>query len=78
VDATSIEAAVEQVETEDELRTARELVRRRLPALARLDDATRTRRLFGMLARKGYSSAVASRAIRDEVGGFDGWSEGAD
>ena len=34
----------------------------------RFDDATRTRRLVGMLARKGYSAGVAFAVVKDELG----------
>ena len=35
--------------------------------LDRFDDATRVRRLTGMLARKGYPSSVVFRVVREEV-----------
>jgi regulatory protein len=47
--------------------TARELVRRKLRTLSRFDDTTATRRLVGMLARKGYSSGLAFAVVRDEL-----------
>jgi regulatory protein len=63
--------AVDEVTPEDELAAARELVRRRAPAMRGDDPARRTRRLAGMLARKGYSGGVAMRAIREELGDAD-------
>jgi regulatory protein len=65
---------------EDEQETAaRALVRRRLRSMGRLDDTTRTRRLVGMLARKGYEAGVAHRVVREELVSSQapGWS-GAD
>ena len=59
--------AVDEIGPDAELAAARELVRRRLPAMRADDPARRTRRLAGMLARKGYGSATAMRAIREEV-----------
>ena len=35
--------------------------------MSRLDDQTATRRLVGMLARKGYGSGLAFAVVRDEV-----------
>lgn len=61
--------AVQQIDPQLELRTARELVRRRLPSMQSDEPARRTRRLAGMLARKGYSGDVALQAIRTECEG---------
>ena len=58
-------AAVDQIDADDELAAARELVRRRLPAMQHLAPQARTRRLLGMLARRGYGAGVAMRAIRE-------------
>ncbi len=35
--------------------------------MARLDRATATRRLVGMLARKGYSGALAAGVVREAM-----------
>ena len=43
------------------------LVRKKLRSLSRVDDQTATRRLVGMLARKGYSSGLAFSVVRDEL-----------
>lgn len=66
-------AAVAAVRPEDEEQRARDLVRRRLRnTAAGGDEAVRpgktARRLAGMLARKGYSEALALRVIREEMG----------
>jgi len=53
----------------DELEeTARTLVRKKLRSLERFDDVTKTRRLVGMLARKGYSPGLAYALVKDELG----------
>jgi len=67
IDEETARGAVDQIDDEAELEAARALVRRRLPGTARDDPARRVRRLAGMLARKGYSSGVAMRAIRECV-----------
>lgn len=67
VDDETVRAAVDAIDDETELEAARDLVRRRLRSMSGDDPARRTRRLAGMLARKGYSSSVAMRAIRDCV-----------
>jgi regulatory protein len=64
----TVQAAVEQIDADAELEAARQLVRRRLPGMRADDPARRTRRLAGMLARKGYGTAVAFRAIREVTG----------
>ncbi len=61
----TVRDAVDEIDDDAELEAARELVRRRLPALAGDDPARRSRRLAGMLARKGYGSATAHRALRE-------------
>jgi regulatory protein len=64
-----IAEAVEAVEPEDELQSARQLVRRKLPSMHRFDDVTKIRRLTGMLARKGYSPGLAYSVVREEIAG---------
>jgi regulatory protein len=68
--------AVDQIGDEEELEAARELVRRRLPGMRGDDPARRTRRLVGMLARKGYGAGVTMRAIREVTGELDALAEG--
>jgi regulatory protein len=60
--------ALDQVDPDDETAAARELVRRRLPTMRRLDHRARTRRLTAMLARKGYPPGVAFAVVRDALG----------
>ncbi len=68
VDDEVAREALEQVGPGDQDAAARALVRKRLRSLERFDEATRTRRLVGMLARKGYPPGLAFRVVRDEVG----------
>jgi len=72
VDEEHVDAAVGRLSPETELATARALVTRRLRAVSHLDGRTRTRRLMAMLVRKGYSPAMAFRAIRDVLDDRDG------
>ena len=65
VDAEVAAEAVEVVDAEDERVTARGLVERRARSMQRLDRATATRRLIGMLARKGYSGGLAAAVVRE-------------
>ncbi|CAN5784023.1 hypothetical protein BH20ACT6_BH20ACT6_05710 [soil metagenome] len=53
----------------DEEAAAAELVRRKLPAMRRLDPVRAQRRLLGMLARKGYGADVAVPAVRAALAG---------
>ncbi|MFF3322913.1 recombination regulator RecX [Streptomyces sp. NPDC002889] len=64
VDATLIDDAVAQLDSDQEEATARELVARKLRATRGLDRDRRLRRLAGMLARKGYSEGVALRVVK--------------
>ena len=46
--------ALDEIDPADEEAAARALVRKKLRTLARVDDTIATRRLVGLLARKGY------------------------
>lgn len=63
----TVDEAVSDLHPEQEEAAARELVARRLPATSGLDPAKRMRRLMGMLARKGYSSGLSYRLIREAL-----------
>ncbi|PZG07087.1 recombination regulator RecX [Nonomuraea aridisoli] len=67
VDSETVSEAVERLDPDQEAETARRLVERKLAATRSLDPKTRTRRLAGMLARKGYSSGLAFRVIREAL-----------
>lgn len=60
--------ALEQLDGAGQEATARALVRRKLRSLARFDDPVKTRRLVGMLARKGYPFGMAFAIVREELG----------
>ncbi|SFO44195.1 regulatory protein [Geodermatophilus obscurus] len=65
VDGEEAEQALAGVDDDDERAAARRLVERRLPSLRRVDRTTATRRLIGMLARKGYGGGLAAGVVRD-------------
>ncbi len=69
-----IEAALSELDPEQELATAREVVSRRLAATAGMPVPARMRRLTGVLARKGYPAGLAYRVVREalELEGRDG------
>ncbi|MEE2521833.1 regulatory protein RecX [Pseudarthrobacter sp. J75] len=70
ITAEQAEAALEQLSDEDEEAAARELVRKKLRGkplpVDRAEREKVTRRLAGMLARKGYSPALAFRIVGEE------------
>jgi regulatory protein len=68
IDDETAREALDEVDPAAEEESARLLVRRKLRSLARVDDTTATRRLVGMLARKGYPSGLAFSVVRDELG----------
>jgi regulatory protein len=52
---------------------ATELVEKKLRAMTNLEPEVRKRRLFGLLTRKGYGTAIALRVINDlEASDFNG------
>ncbi|MEU0228307.1 recombination regulator RecX [Streptomyces sp. NPDC006284] len=67
VEPTLIDAAVSQLDSEQEEETARDLVDRKLRATRGLDRDKRLRRLAGMLARKGYPEGMALRVVRQAL-----------
>jgi regulatory protein len=68
VDDETARAALDEVDPDDEESAARELVRKKLRSMRTLDRATATRRLVGMLGRKGYPPGLALAVVRDELG----------
>ncbi|MCW2567115.1 MAG: recombinase RecX [Mycobacterium sp.] len=68
VAAETVQEALGTLDDETQEETARSLVRRRLTATRTLAPDVRTRRLLGMLARKGYPAGLAARVIREEIG----------
>ncbi len=67
VAAEDIRAAVGQLGPEREIATARSLVAARMAATAGQPAPARVRRLIGLLARKGYSQALAYRLVREAL-----------
>ena len=73
VDKEIIEESLLVITDADELRMATELVERKARAMSRLEPEVRKRRLFGLLARKGYNTSIALRVIQDlEASDFNG------
>jgi regulatory protein len=59
--------AVAAVDDDDERAAAEALVARRLQSMRGLDATVVTRRLVGMLARKGYPSGLALQVVREAL-----------
>jgi len=72
VDQEHIDAALEQLDDDDEAERAGELAQRRARQLSSLDRETAVRRLTGYLARKGYSSSVVRTAVDEALAGHSG------
>ncbi|MCC5575164.1 recombination regulator RecX [Microtetraspora sp. AC03309] len=67
VDEDTVKEAVEQLDPEQEVETARRLVARKLAGTRGVETQARTRRLVGMLARKGYGPGLAFRVVREAL-----------
>jgi regulatory protein len=67
VDGEVAVQAAGNIDRDSEEQRARELVRKRLRSMARLDEQAATRRLLGMLARKGYPQGLAYAVVREEL-----------
>ena len=72
VDDETARSALDDVDPEQEEQAARMLVRKKLRSLRGVDHATATRRLAGLLARKGYPAGLAFAVVRDELGADGG------
>jgi regulatory protein len=68
VDDEISKEVLSELDPEVETEAAHRLVQSRLRSMARFDDATKTRRLVGMLARKGYAPGLAFDVVRQELG----------
>jgi regulatory protein len=62
-----ITSALDELDPEQEVATARDLVNRRLARTRGQPGPARMRRLVGMLARKGYSPSLAYRIVREAL-----------
>ncbi|MEU6644154.1 regulatory protein RecX [Saccharomonospora sp. NPDC046836] len=62
----ALEAAGE-IDRDAEEERARQLVRKKLRSLGDVDEQTATRRLLGVLARKGYPQGLSYTVVREEL-----------
>ncbi|MGZ4615351.1 MAG: regulatory protein RecX, partial [Actinomycetes bacterium] len=69
VDDELAAAALDRLDDDDERSAAQALVAKRLPSLRGHDAQVQTRRLVGMLARKGYPGGLAMQVVRAAVAG---------
>ncbi len=68
VDDEIAKEVLAELDPADEIQAAHRLVQGKLRSMARFDNTTKTRRLTSMLARKGYSPAIAFDVVRQELG----------
>jgi regulatory protein len=67
VDDETAAAALDEIDPELEVETARAMVAKRLPSTRGLPYQKQVARLFGMLARKGYPSGLAYQIVREAL-----------
>ena len=77
VDDEEAKAALEQIDEDDQRVAARALVERRLRSMRGLDHQVATRRLAGLLARKGYSAGLAFAVVREALAEAGAWDDDA-
>jgi regulatory protein len=75
IDDETAKAALDDVDPDDEEAAARELVRKKLRSLRGVDSTTATRRLVGMLGRKGYPPGLSFAVVRAELGAAEAESD---
>lgn len=81
VDDDDAKAALEQIDEDDQRQAARALVDKKLRSMRGLDHQVATRRLAGLLARKGYAAGLAFSVVREalaEAGGDDEFGDHPD
>ncbi len=76
VDDEAAAEALEQIDDDDQRAAARALVEKKLRSMRGLDTQVATRRLAGLLARKGYGAGLAFAVVREALadagaGGLD-------
>jgi regulatory protein len=71
VDDETARTALDDLDPAQEEQAARDLVRKKLRSLRGVDHVTATRRLAGLLARKGYPAGLAFAVVREELGAAD-------
>jgi regulatory protein len=76
IDDETAGTALDDLDPEQEEQSARELVRKKLRSMRGLDAVTATRRLAGMLGRKGYPPGLAFAVVKDELGRADDPDDG--
>lgn len=65
----AVETALDSIDRAGEREVAHRLVMRKLQGLRGLPVETQTRRLMGLLGRRGYPSGLAGEVIREALGG---------
>ena len=68
VDDVAAKEALEQIDETDQREAARALVDKKLRSMRGLDHQVATRRLAGLLARKGYAAGLAFAVVREALG----------
>ena len=71
VDDEEARAALEQIDEDDQRAAARALVDRKMRSVRGLEPQVATRRLAGMLARKGYGAGLAFSVVREALADDD-------
>jgi len=67
IDEETVRTVLGEVDAGDEEEAARRLVRKKLRSMTSLADEVATRRLVGMLARKGYAPGLSYAVVRQEL-----------
>ncbi|WP_017575258.1 regulatory protein RecX [Nocardiopsis kunsanensis] len=67
IEEETVREAVDGLTDEDEEQAARDLARRSLAGSRRKDEQTRVRRALSVLARRGYTSGLSYRVVREEL-----------
>ena len=65
IERSDIDSALEHVDRDTELATARELVERKHATMSALSRDVQWRRLAGLLGRRGFDTAVITRVLSD-------------
>lgn len=76
IDDAVAKDALDLIDEESQIEAARALVRKKIRSLRRVDRTTATRRLVGLLARKGYGGSIAYGVVKEELDGAEFTDDG--
>lgn len=67
IDDELAQAVLAELDPDSQVEAARTFASKKMRSLARVDQATATRRLYGALARRGFPSSLVAQVVRETL-----------